>query len=473
MSTEVRIPEIGESVTQGIISAWLKAEGDTVNEGEDLFELETDKATLAVPSPAAGVLSIIAGEGEEVGVGQVVAAIDEAGMEREEAGAPKKPSKQTVEFEINIDDSITGAGAAGAPAPAEPDVQPERTAPAAGAPLSAAAGAPSSPGPTAPPEAAGDTAPPPLSPSVRRIVEQYDLDPRSITGTGKDGRITKKDALEAVEQRGGGAAEAGPTGAAPAAAAVPKTEERAETPPAAAGQGAAVSPGQNRVKMTTIRKRIAENLLQARQGAAHVTTFNEIDMSAVINLRKSYRESFEKQHGVRLGFMSFFVKACCNALAAHPLVNAWIDGEDIVYNNYFNIGIAVSTERGLIVPVIRDADRMGFAEIERTIRDFAGRAREKKLTVDDLSGGTFTITNGGVFGSMLSTPIPSPPQSAILGMHAIKERPVAVDGEVVVRPVMYAALTYDHRLIDGSEAVTFLVRVKESIEDPQRILIDT
>lgn len=443
MKTEVSIPEIGESVTGGIIAAWLKGEGEEVQEGEDLFELETDKATLAVPSPASGILSVIAQEGEEVAVGQVVAEIAESAADT----VQKDGKKDRVAYEINIDEKIEEAGT-------RPDT-PSKVS-------------------------AGKAGTPPLSPAVRLLVEQYELDPAEIRGTGRDGRITKKDVLYILEQRESGVSKKQDKPQATTKPSSTKVKTRAEKPleiPVKAPAQAPVQPkpagaGQNRVKMTSIRKRIAENLLLAKQSAAHVTTFNEVDMSRVTGLRKTYRDSFEKRHGVRLGFMSFFVKACCNALAAYPVLNAYIDGEDIVYNNSFNIGIAVSTERGLIVPVIRHADRMGFADIEKTIRNFAARAREKKLTVDELTGGTFTITNGGVFGSMLSTPIPSPPQSAILGMHAIKERPVVVDGEIVVHPVMYVALTYDHRLIDGREAVSFLVLVKEEIEDPERMLID-
>jgi 2-oxoglutarate dehydrogenase E2 component (dihydrolipoamide succinyltransferase) len=443
MKTEVSIPEIGESVTGGIIAAWLKGEGDEVREGEDLFELETDKATLAVPSPASGILSVITQEGEEVAVGQVVAVIAESTADT----VQKDGKKDRVAYEINIEEKIE-----------EP-----RISPAPSVKVSS-----------------GKAGMPPLSPAVRLLVEQYELDPAEIRGTGKEGRITKKDVLYILEQRESGVSKKQDK---PKASMKPSSTEaktRAEMPseiPVEAPAQAPVQPkpagaGQHRVKMTSIRKRIAENLLLAKQSAAHVTTFNEVDMSRVMSLRKTYRDSFEKRHGVRLGFMSFFVKACCNALAVYPVLNAYINGEDIVYNNSFNIGIAVSTERGLIVPVIRHADQMGFADIEKTIRNFAARAREKKLTVDELTGGTFTITNGGVFGSMLSTPIPSPPQSAILGMHAIKERPVVEDGEIIVQPVMYVALTYDHRLIDGREAVSFLVLLKEEIEDPERMLID-
>jgi 2-oxoglutarate dehydrogenase E2 component (dihydrolipoamide succinyltransferase) len=440
MKTEVKVPEVGESVTQGLISAWLKAEGDQVTEGEDLFELETDKATLAVPSPAGGVLAIMAQEGEEVSVGQVVASIETAkgaAVKARPSAAPKReaatPQRDRVDFEINIDERIAGPGTGST------EIEEER-------------------GPVKDEEVSQTTSEsPPLSPAVRRLVEEHQLDPHTITGSGKDGRITKGDVLQLLEEKS-------------SKTAVEKIPKPA--PVERAKQPVSTGPAQRREKMTTIRKRIADNLLQVKQGAAHVTTFNEIDMSRVMSLRSRYRDTFEQKHGVRLGFMSFFVKACCSALDAYPVVNAWIDGEDIVYNSDYNIGIAVSMERGLVVPVIREADRLSFADIENAIRDFAQRARNKKLTVDELSGGTFSITNGGVFGSMLSTPIPSPPQSAILGMHAIQERPVAIKGEVVVRPVMYVALTYDHRLIDGSVAVSFLVRVKECIEDPERMFID-
>jgi 2-oxoglutarate dehydrogenase E2 component (dihydrolipoamide succinyltransferase) len=429
MKTDVVVPEIGESISSGIIAAWLKGDGDPVQEGEDLFELETDKATLAVPSPSSGTLTVTAAEGEEVSVGQTVAVIGAS----EEAVTKKEEKKDKVSFEINIDEKI--------------DTAPDQTEISLGTT-----------------EEKSDVAP--LSPSVRLLVEQHGLNPTQITGTGKGGRITKKDVLAVLDTTE--AREPEKTAAEPTTAVQKPAGHTTVTQKTKSVQ----EPGQQRVAMTGIRKRIAENLLQAKQQAAHVTTFNEIDMSRVMDLRKTYRDSFESRHGVRLGFMSFFVKACCNALAAFPALNAYIDGDDVVYNNRFNIGIAVSTERGLIVPVIRDADRMGFADIEKAIRSFAEKARDKKITVDELTGGTFTITNGGVFGSMLSTPIPSPPQSAILGMHAIKERPVAVNGELLIHPVMYVALTYDHRLIDGREAVSFLVLVKEEIEDPERMLID-
>jgi 2-oxoglutarate dehydrogenase E2 component (dihydrolipoamide succinyltransferase) len=438
MKTEVKVPEVGESVTQGVIAAWLKTEGDQVTEGADLFELETDKATLTVPSPAGGVLAIIVREGEEVTVGQVVASIEAAkgaAGKAQPAAAQRRgaatPQRDLVDFEINIDERISGPPSAAV----DKETRPEKDE-----------GVIQTPSET-----------PPLSPAVRRLVEEHQLDPRTIAGSGKDGRITKGDVLQHLDERNSKTA----------------GEKRPpQVPPPAAKPAVPAGPTQRREKMTTIRKRIADNLLQVRHGAAHVTTFNEIDMSRVMSLRSQYRDAFERKHGVRLGFMSFFVKACCSALDAYPVVNAWIDGDDIVYNRDYNIGIAVATERGLIVPVIRGADRLSLADIERSIRDFADRAGSKKITVDELTGGTFSITNGGVFGSMLSTPIPSPPQSAILGMHAIRERPVAIKGEVVVRPVMYVALTYDHRLIDGREAVSFLIRVRECIEDPERMFID-
>jgi len=392
MKTEVEVPEVGESVTEGTITSWLKKDGEFVSEGDDLFELETDKATLSIPSPASGVLSIVVQEGSEVNVGQVVASLE-----------TDKKQKKTPPQKAEISKS-----------------QPQQT----------------------------QTVTEPLSPAVRRLVNEHALQPEEIAGTGKDGRITKKDVLEKLE-RG----------------------EQIK-PPAPSEIPLPVKDRQTRVKMTTIRRRTAERLVSAKQNAAHLTTFNEVDMERIVHIREQHRESFEKKYGVRLGFMSFFVKTCCAALSVYPEVNAYIEGDEIVYNNFYDIGIAVSVERGLLVPVLRDADKMSFAEIETTIKDFAERARNKKLSIDNLQGGTFTITNGGVFGSLLSTPIPNPPQTAILGMHAIQKRPIVVADEVVVRPMMYVALTYDHRLIDGREAVSFLVKMKELLEDPHRLLLE-
>ena len=405
MKEKVSVPKMGESVERGIIAVWLKADGEIVEEGDELFELETDKATLAVPTTVSGVLTRLAAEGDEVDVGQVVAEIDSDGT----------PT-------------------------AQPAGQSDRAANT----------------PTATAEA--------LSPAVRRIVAENDLDPALIEGTGKDGRITKGDALAALKrvlENSDGMKNAQGT-------------EAAEPPTAAAQAAPAADNGedQTRIKMTRLRKRIAENLVQAKQSSAHLTTFNEVDMSAVMAYRSTYREEFEKKHEVRLGFMSFFVRAAAAALAAHPVANAIIDGDDIVYNRRYNIGVAVSTERGLVVPVIRDADLKSFAEIESEIASFAVRARDKKITIDELTGGTFSITNGGVFGSLLSTPIPSPPQSAILGMHTIQKRPVVVDDEIVIRPMMYLAVTYDHRIMDGKDAVSFLVSIKKYVEDPRKLLLD-
>jgi 2-oxoglutarate dehydrogenase E2 component (dihydrolipoamide succinyltransferase) len=404
MKESVLVPSVGESITSGILTSWIKKEGEQVEEGEDLFELETDKATVAVPAPADGILHILIEEGREVEIGQVVG------------------------------DLTVGQGTPAAAPAAE-------SAPAA-APVSARAAEPS-----------GPAGPADLSPAVRRIVKEHGLSAAELKGTGPKGRITKEDALRAAEAKKQGAAP-------PVEAAV---GQRAATPAAER---------QTRVAMTRLRQTIANRLVQARREIALLTTFNEINMEKVMALRKQYGESFEKKHGVRLGFMSFFVKAGCRALQRFPAVNAMIEGQEIVYNNFYDIGVAVSTDRGLVVPVLRDADAMSFAEIEKNILDLATRAREKKIAPDELAGGTFTITNGGVFGSLLSTPLPNYPQSGILGMHAIQKRPIAVDDQVVIKPMMYVALSYDHRLIDGREAVQFLVTIKSLIEDPQSLLLD-
>ncbi len=409
---EVAVPSVGESVSQGILTAWLKREGEAVEEGEDLFELETDKATVAVPSPASGVLHIQSAEGQEVSVGQVVGTLD--------TGA--------------------AAGAAGEPEGARREEGARRDA----AGPEAREAAPRPPAPEAPA----------LSPAVRRIVREEGLSPEEIRGTGRGGRITQEDALRAARER-----------AAPSAGEAPGGEGQPETRGEEPGQA------ESREPMSRLRQTIAARLVQASTQAALLTTFNEIDMSRVAALRRDHREQFEQRHGVRLGFMSFFVKASCQALLRFPVVNARIDGSDIVYSRVYNIGVAVSTDRGLVVPVIRGADRMSFAEIERKVLELAERARQRRISPDELAGGTFTITNGGVFGSLLSTPLPNFPQSAVLGMHAIQKRPVAVDDQVVIRPMMYVALTYDHRLIDGREAVSFLAAVKELVEKPERLLL--
>jgi 2-oxoglutarate dehydrogenase E2 component (dihydrolipoamide succinyltransferase) len=411
---EIRVPTLGESVTEATIGKWFKKPGDAVAVDEPLVELETDKVTIEVPAPAAGVLSEIAAkDGATVAVGAVLGQIKE------------------------------GAGAA-------PSAKPEQPA-AKAQPAPAPQPAPPKPAATAPP---ADT---PLAPSVRKIAAETGLDVTTVPGTGKDGRVTKGDMLAAIER-----AAAQPTPVAQSAAAV---QVRAPSPADDAAR-------EERVRMTRLRQTIARRLKDAQNTAAMLTTFNEVDMGHVMALRTQYRDLFEKKHGVKLGFMGFFVRACVQALKEIPAVNAEIDGTDIIYKNYYHIGIAVGTERGLVVPVVRDCDQKSLAEIEKTISDFGRRARDGALKIDELQGGTFTITNGGIYGSLMSTPILNAPQSGILGMHKIQERPMAVAGKVEIRPMMYLALSYDHRIVDGREAVTFLVRVKECLEDPARLVLD-
>lgn len=418
MSVEIRVPSLGESVTEATVAKWFKQVGEPVLADEPLVELETDKVTLEFNAPATGTLTeILVEEGGEVEVGALLGAID--------------------------------AGAAAA---------------------EAAAGAASAAGKS-------NSA---MSPAVRKLIEEHGLDASMITPTGPKGNLTKGDVLAAIEAQGqaGTAAAAPPapakvvasaeTAAKPeAASAAPPEAPRPQTvPPSPAGAR------EERVKMTRLRRRIAERLKEAQNTAAMLTTYNEADMSAVMALRSRYRDSFERKHGVRLGFMSFFVKAAINALQAFPAANAEIDGEEIVYKHHYDIGVAVSTSSGLVVPVVRDADQLSFADLEKAINDFGLRARDGQLAMDELMGGTFTISNGGVFGSLMSSPILNPPQVGILGMHKIQDRPMAVDGEVAIRPMMYVALSYDHRIVDGREAVSFLVRIKECIEDPERLLLD-
>jgi 2-oxoglutarate dehydrogenase E2 component (dihydrolipoamide succinyltransferase) len=429
MKTDVSIPDVGESVTQGILTAWLKKEGEHVSEGEDLFELETDKASLAIPSPASGILRIQVQEGSEVSIGQIVATLEDM----------KDVQPQTSE-----------------PPPSETEL-PKKTEAAE------------------PERRTEETTSPALSPAVRRLVQQYNLHPEDLQGSGKNGRILKKDVLKLVEKKET-AAVAGQTDEKipqkPVEEAPQKPRESHVGETSQKPEKSHETAIQNRVKMTSIRMRTAERLVASRKNSAHLTTFNEIDMAQVKQIRTRYRDEFEKTHGVRLGFMSFFVKACCSALAAFPEVNAFVEEDEIVYNNYYHIGIAVSTDSGLLVPVVKNADTLGFAQIEQRIRDFSQKAGNKTLSPDDFTGGTFTITNGGVFGSLLSTPIPNPPQTAILGMHAIQDRPVANEGAIVIKPMMYVALTYDHRIIDGREAVSFLVKIKQLIEEPERLFLD-
>ena len=408
--TEIRVPTLGESVTEATIGRWFKKAGDAVAVDEPLVELETDKVTIEVPAPSAGVLGEIAAkDGETVAVGALLGQINDG------AAGGAKP-------------------AAAAPAKA--------AAPAA---VSAAA---------APKAMAADA---PLAPSVRKLSAESGIDAATVPGSGKDGRVTKGDMLAAIER-----AAAAPT---PVAQPVAAVQMRAPSPADDAAR-------EERVKMTRLRQTIARRLKEAQSTAAMLTTFNEVDMSAVMHLRNQYKELFEKKHGVKLGFMGFFVKACVQALKEIPAVNAEIDGTDLIYKNYYHIGVAVGTERGLVVPVVRDCDRKSLAQIEKDIADMGRRAREGTLKIEEMQGGTFTISNGGVYGSLMSTPILNAPQSGILGMHKIQERPVAVAGQVEIRPMMYLALSYDHRIVDGREAVTFLVRVKDVLEDPARFLLD-
>ncbi len=432
MPIDVTVPPLGESITEATLGQWLKKPGDAVKADEPVASLETDKVAVEVPSPVAGVMGQqLVGEGDTVAVGAVIARVET--------------------------DQVAGAAAAAVEAspvnPAGPGETPAvKTAPHA----------PHAPEPTEDEAEYHGDAPLTLSPAVRRLVLEHGLDPSQIKGTGKDGRLTKDDVLAAAAQPGKPAAlqqtpavaPAAPTASSPAVAA-PSGERREE-----------------RVRMTRLRRTIATRLKEAQNTAALLTTFNDVDMTGVIEARAKYKDLFEKKHGIKLGFMGFFVKAACLAARDVPAVNAYLEGDEIVYHDYVDVSVAVSGPNGLVVPVIRNAERLSFAQIEQTIADFGRRARDGTLTMDDMKGGTFTISNGGIFGSLLSTPIINPPQSAVLGMHRIEERAVVRDGAIVARPMMYLALSYDHRLVDGREAVTFLVRVKEAIEDPTRLLID-
>jgi 2-oxoglutarate dehydrogenase E2 component (dihydrolipoamide succinyltransferase) len=410
MSIEVRVPQLPESVADATLVAWRKHPGDAVERDENLVDLETDKVVLEVPAPTAGVLRELKVEnGATVTSGQVLAILEEGAPA---AAAPRKE--------------------ASAAKPATPAARSE--APKAAAPKRE--------------EAVQGK----LSPSVRRLVEENKLDPAQISGSGRDGRITKSDIVDYLGQQ-------------PAPAEARQPAEPATKPPVAGARG------ERRVAMTRLRSRIAERMVQAQSTQALLTSFNEIDLKAVQDLRARYKERFEKEHGARLGLTSFFVRAAVEALKRFPIVNASVEGNDIVYHEYYDIGVAVSTDRGLMVPILRDADRLSFAEIERQVAGYATRAREGTIKLEDLTGGTFSITNGGVFGSLMSTPIVNAPQSAILGLHKIQERPMIVDGQVVARPMMYVALTYDHRIIDGRDAVLFLVAIKESLEDPARMVV--
>ncbi|MES2601792.1 MAG: 2-oxoglutarate dehydrogenase complex dihydrolipoyllysine-residue succinyltransferase [Pseudomonadota bacterium] len=412
---EIRVPTLGESVTEATIGRWFKKAGDAVAVDEPLVELETDKVTIEVPAPFAGTLGeIVAKDGETVAVGALLGQITEGAGGAKPAAAPAKAAE---------------------PAPA-------KAAPAAAAPA---------PAQKSPPADA------PQAPSVRKLSAESGVDASTVPGSGKDGRVTKGDMLAAIEKA--------------AAIATPLNQ------PAAAVQVRSPSPAddaarEERVKMTRLRQTIARRLKDVQNTAAMLTTFNEVDMSHVMALRAQYKDAFEKKHGAKLGFMGFFTKACVQALKDIPAVNAEIDGTDLIYKNYYHVGVAVGTDKGLVVPVVRDCDQKSIADIEKSIADFGRRARDGQLKIDEMQGGTFTITNGGIYGSLMSTPILNAPQSAILGMHKIQERPVVVGGKIEIRPMMYLAVSYDHRVIDGKEAVTFLVRIKESLEDPARLVLD-
>ena len=412
MSIEIKIPAVGESITSGVLSAWHKKNGETVSEGEALFTLETDKIAAEIPSPGAGKLQIQVDAGQEVKIGQLVALLDESSKAAPtEGGKPSGPAESKKSSEP-----------AEAPASAlQPDTNQT------------------------------------LSPAARRIVEEEKVKLSEVSGTGKHGQVTKSDLVQYLESKSR-----------------PESPAQPSARPEAAVPASVPAPGSERTtrrKMTPLRKKIAAQLVLAQQNAAMLTTFNECDMSAVMQLRSEYQESFQKRHQVKLGFMSFFVKAVVDALQTVPAMNARIDGDDLIENHYYDIGVAVGTERGLVVPVVRDADKKSFAELEKAVAAYAGKAREGKLGLDDLTGGVFTITNGGIYGSLLSTPILNPPQSGILGMHKIQNRPVAIGDKIEVRPMMYLAVSYDHRVVDGKEAVTFLVRVKDCVEAPARLLL--
>jgi 2-oxoglutarate dehydrogenase E2 component (dihydrolipoamide succinyltransferase) len=416
MSTEVRVPTLGESVTEATVATWFKKPGDSVAVDEMLCELETDKVTVEVPSPIAGTLSeIVAAEGETVGVDALLAQISEGGADNAAASAPKA-SSEAAPAEKPVNTLATGGTGTVNAGPEDTKLRDPEDAP-----------------------------------SAQKLMAEKGIDRDAVTATGKDGRVMKEDVLKALAQ--------------------PKTDSpKAATPRGATSADQADR--EERVKMTRLRQTIAKRLKDSQNTAAMLTTYNEVDMTEVMELRNTYKDLFLKKHGVKLGFMSFFTKACIHALHEVPEVNAEIDGTDVVYKNYVNMGIAAGTPTGLVVPVLKDADQMSFAEIEKAIGEMGSKARDGKLSMADMQGGTFTISNGGVYGSLMSSPILNPPQSGILGMHKIQDRPMAINGQVVIRPMMYLALSYDHRIVDGKGAVTFLVRVKEALEDPRRLLMD-
>lgn len=432
MLVEIKVPSVGESVTEAVLAEWFKADGDPVRKGEALFVIETDKVTLEVEAEADGVLKIGVGEGENVAIGAVVGTIDTAASQE----GTRSPAPREAAAAVDAEPKPADAKPAAAPPQAEkPTPRPE-------------------PMPPTPAKAAGATEDAVLPPAVRRLVKEKGVDVRDLSGTGPGGRITKSDVILYLEARE--AADANPMAG--------KAVEPATEPPETAET--------SRKPMTPIRQRIAARLLEARRNTAMLTTFNDIDMSQVMSIRSRFKEAFQKKYDVSLGFMSFFIKASVEALKEFPEINAFIDGKDIVYNHRYHIGVAIGTGRGLVVPVIRNAETLGMAQMEKAIVDYVNKIKENRLDLTDLEGGTFTITNGGVFGSMLSTPILNTPQSGILGMHRIEKRPVVVEDEIVVRPMMYVALSYDHRIVDGREAVTFLRRIKEYVENPERMLME-
>jgi 2-oxoglutarate dehydrogenase E2 component (dihydrolipoamide succinyltransferase) len=448
MTIEVRVPQLPESVADATLVSWHKKPGDSVVRDENLVDLETDKVVLEVPAPVAGILKEIRlTDGTTVTSGQILAVIEEGAAAVPGASAPAILAASSGATAAAKDTVAKGAVAKDT---AKPDI--------------------------AKPDTAGGK----LSPAAKRVAEENKVDPKTVSGSGRDGRVSKSDVVNYLSTK-----EAAPTSplasvapraatstaATGTAAAGPAAKAPAQFVPAPSAPTARTARAEQRVPMTRLRARIAERMVQAQATQALLTSFNEVDLKGVNELRARYKDPFEKQYGVKLGFMSFFTKACVEALKKFPAVNASVDGNDIVYHEYFDVGVAVSTDRGLIVPVLREADQLSFADIERSIANFASRARAGSITLEELTGGTFTITNGGVFGSLLSTPIVNSPQSAILGMHKIQDRPVVVDGQVVVRPMMYIALTYDHRIIDGREAVQFLVTVKQCLEDPARMVL--
>jgi 2-oxoglutarate dehydrogenase E2 component (dihydrolipoamide succinyltransferase) len=433
MSIEVKIPAVGESITSGVLSTWHKQNGDTVNDGEALFTLETDKISTEVPAVGSGRLRIQVDAGQEVKIGQVVALLEDDVKAPAGSGEPSA-SAEAAEFASHAANATAPLSAATTPVPVNETVPTTRRSSVE--------------------QESNET----LSPAARRIVAEEKVKLSEVTGTGKHGQVTKSDLIQYLESTS-----SPPLPAEPSAAPDVDVSTTPATEP---------SPRFTRRKMTPLRKKIAAQLVLAQQNAAMLTTFNECDMSAVMQLRSQNQERFQKRHAVKLGFMSFFIKAVVDALQSVPEMNARIDGDDVVENHYYDIGVAVGTERGLVVPVIRDADKKSFAELEREVAAYAGKAREGKLHLDDLTGGVFTITNGGIYGSLLSTPILNPPQSGILGMHKIQNRPMAVGDKIEVRPMMYLAVSYDHRVVDGKEAVTFLIRVKECVEAPTRLLLE-